>query len=105
RPTTAGESPATAAEWCRRGSSPPLGLQTLDARSAHPDPVVHPVLPALPELHDLGRDQIPTPVGRHGYGVDVGEALGDVGELLGKRLTGGDRVGLMRRPRTQLRPA
>ena len=43
--------------------------------------VVHAVLSALPELDDLGCDEVAAPVRRHGHGVEVGEPFGDVGEL------------------------
>ena len=77
---------------CRRSARPP----------SHPNPVVHPVLPALPELDDVGGDQVAAPVRRHRHGFGVGEPRGDVGELVEQRRAGCDRLRLVRRPRTEL---
>ena len=42
-----------------------LGLKALDTTADDSYPVVHPVLPPLPELHQLRRDEVAAPVGRH----------------------------------------
>ena len=57
-------------------------VTAFDGRAVNANPVVHPVLPALPELDDLGRDQVATPVRRHRHLIDIGEPLGDIGQLL-----------------------
>ena len=66
------------------------------------NPVVDPVLSALPELDDLGGDPVATPVRGHRNVLVTGEAFGHLGELTQQLGTGADRAGLRRRPRAQL---
>src|SRR6185312_8969293 len=82
-----------------------LRLQPLDARASQFDPVVQPVLSALPELDHLGTDQVPTPIRRDGHLVAIGETRSDLRKLCQQVGPRSDRLRLRRRPRAQLRTA
>src|SRR6185312_17211119 len=58
-----------------------LRLQPLDVRTSQFDPVVQPVLSALPEFDHLGTDQVPAPIRWHGHFIAIGEASSDLRKL------------------------